>query len=291
MLQAFFDYLRLLAPGEQQAAFGLLAKQTAFVSALVACGCDVGEAGKWSMCIVAFVLMRPDNREVLFAFPGLLDALVDTPHTFPATVSIGALCDVEDEAQRVALTTNAALVDLLIARMSLEAPASRALSYLCSSQAVPLYAYPGLVAAVASAVRVQDCAAGAVGVFANMSNAHDALGVPMLGNPLVLDALHFAASSYDNSISDNAIGAICNLSLPVENRGLMRDDERIMELLVSRADNEYVRAQRGAGEASANEKLVPKLARAKGALVPGLVGAKALCGGSGSPCATRAGPI
>ncbi|GMI27294.1 hypothetical protein TeGR_g10162, partial [Tetraparma gracilis] len=62
--------------------------------------------------------------------------------------------------------------------------------------------------------------------------------MPMLRNPLVLDALLPAAGSDIDRVSNRAIVCLYNLSRKSENRALMRDDVRIMEALTALMDTE-----------------------------------------------------
>jgi hypothetical protein len=116
-----------------------------------------------------------------------------------------------------------------------------ALCNLCryvDNNAALLYEHPGLIAAVTDATRVPACARGAVGVLANMA-ASRSLIIPMLRNPLVLDALRRAAGSDIDEVANDAIICLNNLSVESENLVLMRDDVRIMDALTARVDNEH----------------------------------------------------
>jgi hypothetical protein len=103
---------------------------------------------------------------------------------------------------------------------------------------VLLYEHPGLIAAVTDATRVPACVYEALSVLINMSLS-DSLPMPMLRNPLVLDALLPAARSDVDEVSDDAISCLDNLSRESENHVLMRDDVRIMDALTARMDHEY----------------------------------------------------
>ncbi|GMI21716.1 hypothetical protein TeGR_g14723 [Tetraparma gracilis] len=64
------------------------------------------------------------------------------------------------------------------------------------------------------------------------------LRMPMLRNPLVLDALLRAAGSGIDQVSDDGITCLYFLSVESENRVLMRDDVRIMDALTARIDDD-----------------------------------------------------
>jgi hypothetical protein len=122
-----------------------------------------------------------------------------------------------------------------------DSSACQALFNLCESvdnNRALLYEHPGLIAAVTDATRVPACARYAVGVLGWMS-CSDSLKMPMLRNPLVLNALLRAAGSDIAEVSDVAIACLWNLSIKSENRALVRDDVRIMVALTARMDNEW----------------------------------------------------
>ncbi|GMI26401.1 hypothetical protein TeGR_g15087 [Tetraparma gracilis] len=216
----------------------LLVKETEFVAALVSLACDSGDLG----CAASHVLNRlavPEmNRLPLLQFPGLLDALIATPHEDATIATLTWLSKVKDEAQQVAMATNTALVDLLVANVGRNKNACAALFNLCSSDnnRALLYEHPGLIAAVTDATRVPAIAFEAVGVLGKMTYSTP-LKMPMLRNPLVLDALLCAAGSDIDEVSDRAIDSLYNLS-ESENLALMRDDVRIIDVLTARMDNE-----------------------------------------------------
>ncbi|GMI22227.1 hypothetical protein TeGR_g637 [Tetraparma gracilis] len=142
------------------------------------------------------------------------------------------------------MATNTALVDLLVANVGRDSDACAALSNLCANLCgtvdnirALLYEHPGLIAAVADATRVPACAHGAVAVLVNMADS-DSLKMPMLRNPLVLDALFRAAGSDIDKVSECAIIGLSNLSTESENRAPMRDDVRIVDALTARMDHE-----------------------------------------------------
>jgi hypothetical protein len=218
----------------------LLVKETKFMTALVSLACNVDDLGD-AATHVLFRLARPMvNLLPLFRFPGLLDALITTQHVHFAVCTLSCLAERQDNAQRVAMATNAALVDRLVTNVGLLRNACMALSNLCAveSNRALLYEHPGLIAAVTDATRVPACAYEAVGVLLNMSLA-GSLEMPMLRNPLVLDALLRAAGSDVYAVSNRAIRCISNLSLESENRALMRDDVRIMDALTARGFNTH----------------------------------------------------
>ena len=96
----------------------LLVKETEFVATLVSLACDSGELGK-AVTNILFRLAKAEmNRLPLLQFPGLLDALIATSHVNPALGTLSWLCDVKDEAQQVAMATNTALVDMLVANVA-----------------------------------------------------------------------------------------------------------------------------------------------------------------------------
>jgi hypothetical protein len=179
------------------------------------------------------------NRLPLLQFPGLLDALIATPHEDMALEAFTCLSRVKDEAQQVLMATNTALVDLLVANAGRVNSACLALYLLCSSDSnrALLYEHPGLIAAVTDATRVPACAWEAVAALHNMSESVS-LEMPMLRNPLVLDALRRAAGSDIDEVSDEAILCLSNLSIQSENHALMRDGVRIMDALTARMDHE-----------------------------------------------------
>ncbi|GMI57625.1 hypothetical protein TeGR_g12260 [Tetraparma gracilis] len=181
------------------------------------------------------------NRLPLLQFPGLLDALIATSHVNPALGTLSWLSQVKDEAQQLALATNTALVDMLVANVGRVNGACVALLYLCrtvDNNRALLYEHPGLIAAVTDATRVPACAFDALGVLRNMA-CSASLWMPMLRNPLVLDALLRAAGSGIDEVSDEAIICLYSLSLESENHALMRDDVRIIDVLTARMDYEY----------------------------------------------------
>ncbi|GMI31989.1 hypothetical protein TeGR_g14100 [Tetraparma gracilis] len=213
----------------------LLVKETEFVAALVSLACDSGALGVAATSVLSWLALPEMNRLPLLQFPGLLNALITSPHEDVALATLSWLCDVKDEAQQVALATNTALVDMLVANVARFDSACVVLSNLCSSDnnGALLYEYAGLIAAVTDATRVPACAFDALGVLRNMT-CSASLWMPMLRNPLVLDALLPAAGSD----IDNAIICLNNLSCEPENRPLMRDDARIMDALTARMDHE-----------------------------------------------------
>jgi hypothetical protein len=215
----------------------LLVKETEFVAALVSLACDSGELGVYATAIIEWLAVPEMNRLPLLQFPGVLDALVPTPHVDVALTALAWLCDVKDEAQQVALATNTALVDLLVANARRFNDACVALCNLSNSDntAALLYEHPGLIAAVTDATRVPACALHAVSVMQNMS-CSASIKMPMLRNPLVLNALLPAAGSDIDEFSDRAIMCLGNLSIESENRALMRDGVRIVGALKARVD-------------------------------------------------------
>ena len=217
----------------------LLVKETEFVAALVSLACDSSAVGKIANRVFSWLAEPEMNRLPLLQFPGLLDALIASPHVV-AILTLSWLCEVEDEAQQVAMATNTALVDLLVANAGRFNGACMSLSNLCKldNNRALLYEHPGLIAAVTDATRVPACAYEAVGVLCRMSLSRS-LRMPMLRNPLVLDALLRAAGSDIDKVADDAILCLYNLSIKSENRALMRDDVRNMDALTARMDNEY----------------------------------------------------
>ncbi|GMI34484.1 hypothetical protein TeGR_g11502 [Tetraparma gracilis] len=218
----------------------LLVKETEFVAALVSLACDSSIFGDIVISVLFRLATLEMNRLPLRQFPGLLDALITTPHEDTALTTLSWLCDVKDEAQQVALATNTALVALLVANVGRFNGACVSLYYLCftvDNNRALLYEHPGLIAAVADATRVPACAQAAVGVL-NQMTLSDSLRMPMLRNPLVLDALFRAAGSDIDEVSNRPISCLYNLSLESENRALMRDDVRIMDALTARMDHE-----------------------------------------------------
>ncbi|GMI22474.1 hypothetical protein TeGR_g10292 [Tetraparma gracilis] len=217
----------------------LLQREAEFVAALVSLACDSSAIGDQAICVVQNLAVPEMNRLPLFQFPGLLDALIASPHVNPSIGALTWLCGVKDEAQQVALATNTALVDLLVANVGRDSNACAALCNLCSSvdnNRALLYEYPGLITAVTDATRVPACALHAVSVMQNMS-CSASLKMPMLRNPLVLDALLPAAGSDIDEVSDRAIMCLSNLSRKSENRALMRDGVRIVGALKARVDD------------------------------------------------------
>jgi hypothetical protein len=202
--------------------------------------CDSSTVGTYANCIIV-LLVRPEmNRLPLLQFPGLLGALIATPHVDGTLATLSCLSEVKDDAQQVAMATNTALVDLLVANAWRFLGACVALFNLCESvdnNRALLYEHPGLIAAVTDATRVPACACGALGVLTNMA-ASLPLMMPMLRNPLVLGALLRAAGSDIDEVSKEAIACLAYLSHESENRALMRDDVRIMDALTARMDHE-----------------------------------------------------
>ncbi|GMI21155.1 hypothetical protein TeGR_g6173 [Tetraparma gracilis] len=217
----------------------LLVKETEFVAALVSLACDSSAVGEAAIRVLFKLTSAKMNRLPLFQFPGLLDALIAAPHEEPALMALSWLTAVKDEAQLVAMATNTALVDLLVANVGRSNNACAALNWLCSSDnnRALLYEHPGLIAAVTDATRVPACALYAVAILGRMA-CSDSLDMPMLRNPLVLDALLPAAGSDIDEVSDNAIICLANLSVKSENRAFMRDDVRIIDALTARMDHE-----------------------------------------------------
>ncbi|GMI22580.1 hypothetical protein TeGR_g2839 [Tetraparma gracilis] len=219
----------------------LLVKETEFVAALVSLACDSGELGEYATDIINWLVMPKMNRLPLLQFPGLLDALIATPHEDATIATLSWLTDVKDEAQQVAMATNTALVDLLVANAWRFLGACVALFNLCESvdnNRALLYEHPGLIAAVTDATRVPACARGALGVLVNMADS-DSLKMPMLRNLLVLDALLCAAGSDIDQVSNYGITCLYFLSVESENLAFMRDDVRIMGALTARMDHEW----------------------------------------------------
>ncbi|GMI31940.1 hypothetical protein TeGR_g2611 [Tetraparma gracilis] len=222
----------------------LLAKETEFVAALVSLACDCSAVGEAATDIIDWLAEAKMNRLPLFQFPGLLDALVASSHVSRALDTLTWLCDVKDEAQQVAMATNTAHVDLLVANVGRLRIACMALYYLCftvDNNRALLYEHPGLIAAVTDATRVPACAQAAVGVL-NQMTLSDSLRMPMLRNPLVLDALLRAAGSDIGEVSIYAIACLANFSGEPANYALMRDDVRIMDALTARMDHECSKA-------------------------------------------------
>ncbi|GMI41076.1 hypothetical protein TeGR_g14334 [Tetraparma gracilis] len=218
----------------------LLVKETEFVAALVSLACDPGDLGEAAVYIINRLAMPEMNRLPLLKVPSLLDALITTPHVNPALATLPWLSAVKDEAQQVAMATNTALVDLLVANVGRNKNACAALFNLCffvDNNRALLCEHPGLIAAVTDATRVPACAFEAIGVLAKMTLSRS-LKMPMLRNPLVLDALLRAASSGIDKVSDRALIGLNVLSLKSENHALMRDDVRIMDALTARMDHE-----------------------------------------------------
>ncbi|GMI51790.1 hypothetical protein TeGR_g10199 [Tetraparma gracilis] len=219
----------------------LLVKEPEFVAALVSLACDPSAVGEAAIRFLFRLASAEMNRLPLFQFPGLLDALIAALHEEPALMALFWLTAVKDEAQQVAMATNTALVDLLVANVGRDSNACGALCNLCyrsdNNQAL-LYEHPGLIAAVTDATRVPACAHLAVGVLGHMS-CTESLMMPMLRNPQVLNALPRAAGSDVDEVSNRAIICLCNLSVESENRALMRDDVRIMNALTARMDHEF----------------------------------------------------
>ncbi|GMI20205.1 hypothetical protein TeGR_g1468 [Tetraparma gracilis] len=218
----------------------LLMKETEFVAALVSLACDSGDLGDAATRVLWLLALPKTNQLPLFQFPGLLDALIASPHVDLALNTLTCLSCVEDEAQRIAMATNTALIDRLVANAGGFDSACMVLYNLCrtvDNNRALLYEHPGLIAAVTDATRVPACADEAVGVLANMSLS-DSLMMPMPRNPLVLDAVLRAAGSDIDQVAERAIICLYNLSLESENRALMRDDVRIMDALTARVDHE-----------------------------------------------------
>ena len=215
----------------------LLVKEAEFVAALVSLACDSGDLGVAAVLILSKLAWLETNQLPLLQFPGLLDALIATPHEGEAIATLSWLTAVKDEAQQVAMATNTALVDHLVANVVRYEDTTAVLSHLCSSDnnRALLYEHPGLIAAVTDATRVPACAQAAVGVL-NQMTLSGTLMMPMLRNPLVLDAVLPAAGSDIDEVSDEAILCLSNLSLESENRPLMRDNVRIMVVLTARMD-------------------------------------------------------
>ncbi|GMI22847.1 hypothetical protein TeGR_g4465 [Tetraparma gracilis] len=217
----------------------LLVKETEFVAALVSLTCDSGDIGGAAISVLLRIAMPEMNLLPLLQFPGLLDALVASPHVDWAIGTLTCLSCVKDEAQQVAMATNTVIVDLLVANVGRDNNACLSLSNLCKldNNRALLYEHPGLVAAVTDATRVPACARGALGVLVNMADSVTLL-MPMLRNPLVLDALLGAAGSDIDEASNYAIICLHNLSTESENRAPMCDDVHIMRVLTARMDHE-----------------------------------------------------
>jgi hypothetical protein len=219
----------------------LLVREAEFVAALVSLVCNSSAAGAAAMRVLFMLAMPEMNRLPLLQFPDLLDALVATPHVDEALDTISWLTDVKDEAQQVAMATNTALVDLLVANVGRNDSACVALSWLCryvDNNAALLYEHPGLIAAVTDATRVPAFAQNAAGVLNNIA-CSASLEMPMLRNPLVLNALLRAAGSGIDKVANNAIRCLNNLASKSENRVLMRDNVRIVDALTARVDHEW----------------------------------------------------
>jgi hypothetical protein len=212
-------------------------KETEFVAALVSLACD-SALGKRAIHAIALLASPALNLLPLLQFPGLLDALIASPHMEMAISALTWLTNVKDKAQQVAMATNTALVDRLVASVPRKRIASEALRRLCSSDnnRALLYEHPGLLATVTDATRVPALASTAISVLIRMA---ESLKMPMLRNPLVLDALLRAAGSGIEKVPNRATRCLGNLSLESENRALMRDDVRIMDALTARMGREY----------------------------------------------------
>ncbi|GMI35521.1 hypothetical protein TeGR_g9007 [Tetraparma gracilis] len=218
----------------------LLVKETEFVAALVSLACDSGDLGEAAIAVLIMLAMPEMNRLPLLQFPGLLDALIAAPRKKAALAALSWLSNVKDEAQQVAMATNTALVDRLVANASRYGNACVVLYNLCytvDNNRALLYEHPGLIAAVTDATRVPACAHGAACTLSNMTHSVPLL-VPMLRNLLVLDALLHAAGGKIDKVSDCAIIGLHNLSCEPENLALMRDDVRIVDALTDRVDHE-----------------------------------------------------
>ncbi|GMI35133.1 hypothetical protein TeGR_g1859 [Tetraparma gracilis] len=218
----------------------LLVKETEFMAALVSLACDSGAVGEGAVVVITRLARPKTNRLPLLQLPGLLDALIAAPHVDMVLEALSWLVDVKDEAQQLAMATNTALVDLLVANVGRDNNACMSLSFLCytvDNNRALLYEYPGLIAAVTDATRVPAFADEAVATLLNMSGA-DPVNMSMLRNPLVLDALLRAAGSDIDEVDKDAIICLANLSVKSENRALMRDDVRIIDALTARMDHE-----------------------------------------------------
>ncbi|GMI29129.1 hypothetical protein TeGR_g11045 [Tetraparma gracilis] len=216
----------------------LLAKETELVAALISLACDSSAFGYAATNILSWIAKPDVNRLPLLQFPGLIDALITTPHVNTAIATLHWVTAVNDEAQLVAIANNTALVDRLVANVGRNKNATNVLFNLCSSDnnAALLYAHPGLIAAVTDATRVPACVRGAVAVLGKMA-CTGSLMMPMLRSPLVLDALLRAACSDIAEVFNLAFIGLNVLSLKSENHALMRDDARIMNALTARTDH------------------------------------------------------
>jgi hypothetical protein len=90
-----------------------------------------------------------------------------------------------------------------------------------------VYGQPGLVAAIAAA-----CTPECTAALLNLSTCRSLKG-PLLRDSAVLSALMDAAEGGDCEAAGHALKCFCNLAGEAENRGLIRSDERVMELLLS----------------------------------------------------------
>jgi hypothetical protein len=204
----------------------LIVKETEFVATIVSLACNPDAVGKTAIRVLSHLANPEMNRLPLLQFPGLLDALVATPHGH-ALIALTRLSEVKDEAQRVAMATNTALVDWLVANVGRDNNACAALGWLSSSDN-----NRALLSAFTDATRVSGNAYKAGGVLNHMA----CFEVPMLRNPQVLVALLRAAGSGIDEVSDRVIGCLNNLSLESKNRKFMRDDVRIIDALTARID-------------------------------------------------------
>ncbi|GMI43254.1 hypothetical protein TeGR_g3800 [Tetraparma gracilis] len=215
----------------------LLAREAAFVAALAALLCAPGALGESAVRVLDRLARPAANRLPLLRFPGLLDALVATPHEGRAADALAWLCRVKDGAAQAALAANAPLVGRLVAGVPRERAASEALRRLCGDDGnrARLYEHPGLLTTVVEATREAAVASAAVNVLSKMACA-DSLKMRMLRSPLVLEALLGAANHSVDRVSNSAVDCLNNLSNKAENRALMRDDARIMDALRARID-------------------------------------------------------
>jgi hypothetical protein len=217
----------------------LLVKEEGFMVVLVSLASDATTLGKLALRIIG----KLARWLLLLQFPGLIDALAATPHEDEAVDTLSFLAAVKDETQQLAMATNTALVDMLVANVSLYKNACVALVHLCGFDynRARLYEHPGFIAAVTDATHVPACAPAAVAILGNIAFS-DSLKMPMMRNPLVLDALLRAAGRYIDvryhMAAFNAIICLGLLSVKSENHALVRDDVRIMSALTTHMDHD-----------------------------------------------------
>ncbi|GMI33344.1 hypothetical protein TeGR_g12066 [Tetraparma gracilis] len=219
-----------------------LGSQLSFVSAVVslaAASADAAEPSRLAVEVLGELLAPAQSRELLNSYPGLVSALVASPHTAEALSALQRL--LMSDIVVLHIPPSAPLLQLLASSAAADRNGCNALANLCSSgNARALLEHPGLLGAVCKATRERECREDACRLLYNLS-CEDELEGALVGNAGVHEALLEVMGSHGSEAPEYDLAAnyFFNLSVGQEtSRAKLACDGRVISQLAEHAGHE-----------------------------------------------------